>query len=81
MRAKRVKDIITIFFQVLEDPGIIGLRKKLERRRLQRAIDELEGTPKIIDLAEKLTKIYSLQNICYFKKHILFYTTYIIYRS
>jgi hypothetical protein len=57
-RPKRIKEITTTTPpQILEDPEIIELRKQLEKRRLQRAMEELEDVPKIIDLSERTTKL------------------------
>jgi hypothetical protein len=57
-RPKRIKEITTTTPpQILEDPEIIELRKQLEKRRLQRAIEEVEDVPKIIELAERTIKL------------------------
>jgi hypothetical protein len=43
--------------EILNDPEILELRKKLEKKRLKNALEELDETPKIIDIAERLTRL------------------------
>ena len=40
--------------EILNDPEILELRKKLEKKRIQKELDELEETPKIIELVERV---------------------------
>ena len=43
--------------EILTDPEILELRKKLEKRRLEKALEDIEETPKIIDLAERVIRL------------------------
>jgi len=43
--------------EILNDPEILELRKKLEKKRLKNALEELDDTPKIIDIAERLARL------------------------
>jgi archaellum component FlaC len=58
-RAKKIKDITTTPTppEIQQDPEILELRKMLEKRKLEKQLEEMENTPKIIDLAERVTKI------------------------
>jgi hypothetical protein len=43
--------------EILTAPEILELRKKLEKRRLEKALEDIEETPKIIDLAERVIRL------------------------
>jgi len=58
-KPKRIKEITTTPTPpaIQHDPEILELRKKLEKRKLERQLEELENTPKLIELAERVTKL------------------------
>ncbi len=41
----------------MNDPEILALRKKLEKKRLLKAIEEEDATPKLVELAERVAKL------------------------
>jgi hypothetical protein len=43
--------------EILNDPEILELRKKLEKKRLEKALEDLDETPKITDIVERLTRL------------------------